>query len=159
VGESIERRHRAELLDEGLEIIAGLWSGAPLSFRGRHYQVEMPALELRPVQRPRIPIWVVGAWGSRKSMSRAFRYDGWLPANVRDDWPTVAAYLEAHRSANRPFDFVVEGRTPGDDRAKAEAIVQPFAQAGATWWLETMWEPPNGADDVRTRIRQGPPRG
>ena len=30
----------------------------------------------RPVQRPRIPVWVVGAWPHERSMRRAARWDG-----------------------------------------------------------------------------------
>jgi alkanesulfonate monooxygenase SsuD/methylene tetrahydromethanopterin reductase-like flavin-dependent oxidoreductase (luciferase family) len=158
LGEPVDRRKRAVLLDEGLAVISGLWSGEPLTYHGQHYQVEMPAMRT-PVQRPRIPIWVVGAWGSNKSMRRAMRYDGWLPARVEDkDWPQVSAYLAAHRPPGQPFDVVVEGRTPGNEAAKASAIIQPYAAAGATWWLETMWEEPNEGEDMLARIRQGPPQ-
>ena len=33
-GEDADERVRAEKLDEGLEVIAGLWSGEPLRVRG-----------------------------------------------------------------------------------------------------------------------------
>jgi len=65
VGEPLERRVRAERLDESLEILAGLWSGQPFSFRGRHYQVEDLTFLPTPVQTPRIPVWVVAAWPHR----------------------------------------------------------------------------------------------
>ena len=37
VGEALDRRTRAELLNEGLAIVAGLWSGEPFEFCGEHY--------------------------------------------------------------------------------------------------------------------------
>src|SRR5215469_8071730 len=37
VGEPTDRRTRAELLDESLAIVAGLWSGRPFSYEGKHY--------------------------------------------------------------------------------------------------------------------------
>lgn len=37
--------------------------------------------------------------------------------------------------------------------------MRPFADAGATWWIESPWTPPNGPDELRARIHQGPPRG
>jgi alkanesulfonate monooxygenase SsuD/methylene tetrahydromethanopterin reductase-like flavin-dependent oxidoreductase (luciferase family) len=158
LGDPVDRRRRAALLDEGLEVIAGLWSGEPLSYHGRHYQVEMPAMRT-PVQRPRVPIWIVGAWGSTKSMGRALRYDGWLPARLEaEDLARVPAYLQAHRPAGRSFDVVMEGRTPGDAPERARDVIRPYADAGATWWLETMWEAPNEREDVFARVRQGPPR-
>lgn len=157
LGEVIERRQRAATMDEALAIIDRMWHGEPLVHDGTHYRVDLPAMRT-PLQRPRIPIWVVGAWGSRKSMGRAFRYDGWLPAGV-EDWRAAGAYLREHRPASRPFDLVIEGRTPADSPARAREIVGPYIEAGATWWLETMWEAPNDTSDVLARIRQGPPRG
>jgi hypothetical protein len=35
-------------------------------------------------------------------------------------------------------------------------IVQPYAEAGATWWIEALWTATN-LDSVLERIRQGPP--
>jgi hypothetical protein len=35
--------------------------------------------------------------------------------------------------------------------------VRPFAEAGVTWWIESRWTPPNEPEDLRARIRQGPP--
>src|SRR5215218_3946982 len=60
--EAATKRKRAELLDETLEILVGLWSGEPFAFEGRHYAFDAMAFAPTPIQRPRIPIWVVGAW-------------------------------------------------------------------------------------------------
>ena len=40
VGEATDRKIRAQLLDEGLAILTGLWSGQPFSFHGEHYHME-----------------------------------------------------------------------------------------------------------------------
>ena len=122
----------------------------------------------KPVQSPRIPIWVVAAWPSERSMARALRYDGLLP-NVRnadgeprdptpDDIREIAAYVAERRDQPTPFDIIMEGETPGDDPARAAAIVRPFAEAGATWWNESRWGAMGDVELVRARIRQGPPR-
>ena len=167
VGEPTDRRTRAELLDESLAILTGLWSGKPFNFAGKHYRLEEMTFVPPSVQKPRIPIWVVAAWPRPKSMARALRYDGLLPNVVNPDGsfgeatPAVVAemseYVKEHRAETTPFDIVVEGKTPGDDPAAAAAIVGPLAEAGATWWIEARWEAPNEPDDVRARIRQGPP--
>jgi hypothetical protein len=39
----------------------------------------------RPVQQPRVPIWVVGAWPRPKSMRRVLRCDGLLPLCFGED--------------------------------------------------------------------------
>lgn len=88
VGEATDLKTRAAMLDEGLAILAGLWSGQPFSFHGEHYQVDNLTFLPSPVQKPRIPIWVVGAWPRAKSMQRALRWDGILPQKSdgrRDD--------------------------------------------------------------------------
>ena len=162
VGEPTDRRVRAGLLDESLDILTGLWSGEPFSYEGQHYRLEEMTFLPRPVQRPRIPIWVVGAWPSEKSMNRALRYDGLLAYTTRgevtpEDIRAMKAYVEENRSQDTPFDIIWEGETPGDDPERAAQIVRPFAEAGVTWWIESRWTPPNEPEDLRARIRQGPP--
>ncbi len=169
VGEAMDRKTRARLLDESLDIITGLWSGQQLYYEGEHYHVRGMTLLPPPVQSPRIPIWVVGAWPRTKSMQRALRYDGLLPNKLdKDGKPAeitpadiraMKTYSEEHRASTTSYDIVWEGRTPGEDRKKAAAIVRQWEQAGATWWLEAMWESDVTMDDVRERIEQGPPRG
>ena len=169
-GEVTDRKTRAELLDEGLEIVTGLWGGQPFRYSGEHYQVQETDFQLPPppVQQPRIPIWVVGAWPRLKSMQRALRYDGLLPAIMGADGKvrmspatsaeirTIKAFIEANRSETSPYDIVVEGETPGKDRSQAAEITQPYAEAGATWWIEAMWTA-SSLESVLERIKQGPP--
>lgn len=99
-------------------------------------------------------------------MRRALRHDGLLP-NVLDEAGNAAGltpekvremreYADEHRPGE-PFDIVVEGTTRVDDAGSARETVRPLAEAGATWWLESMWEAPNGPDELRARIRGGPP--
>ncbi len=151
-----------------MEILTGLWSGQPFSYHGQHYHLQEMTFVPPPVQSPRIPIWVVGAWPSKKSMQRVLRYDGLIPTKVSPDGtiPTITpadiqamnAYIREHRTQTTPFDITHEGETPGDDRAKARSIIAPYAEAGITWWLESMWHFPPDMDRVRSRIQAGPPR-
>jgi len=170
-GEVTDRKTRAELLDEGLDILTGLWRGQPFSYTGKHYQVHECDFfsPPPPVQQPRIPIWVVGAWNWPKSMARVLRYDGLLP-NVLDAQkqhqpltPEAVAEMSAFVQAEKPgepCDIVVEGETPGDKPEEAEKVVRPYAEAGATWWLEARWQVSRNAEGERLvaeRIAQGPP--
>ena len=167
VGEPTDKRVRAQLLDESLEILTGLWSGGPFSYEGEHYRMEEMTFRPPPVQRPRIPIWVVGAWPSRKSMRRALRYDGMLAATVSGSAESpgvtpetisqIKKYAEENRQGEGPFDIIWEGQTPGEDPERAASMVRPYAEAGATWWIESPWTPPNEPEDLRVRINQGPP--
>lgn len=174
-GEPTDRKTRAELLDEGLDVLTGLWQGQPFHYDGRHYRIEPTGFfpPPPPVQQPRVPVWVVGAWPREKSLNRALRYDGILPMamgagheilslmpeHVRE----ISAYAAAHREQSGHFDIVVEGKTPGADPAAAADQVLPWADAGATWWIEADWDMPKNplADPVieklRQRIREGLP--
>ena len=121
------------------------------------------------MQQPRIPIWVVGAWPRPKSLQRALRYDGLLPnvmgadGKVRmspatpDEVGEISAYIKAQRMGTTPYDIILEGETPGDDPAAAAAIVRPYTEAGATWWIEARWTAPS-LEAVLGRLRQGPPK-
>ena len=159
VGEPTATKTRAELLDESLEILQGLWSGEPFAYAGKHYRFGPMTFRPTPVQRPRIPIWVVGAWPSDKSMRRTLRYDGVL-AQVADapGIRAIADYVARESpavAAGRSFDIVAQGTTPPDVE-RAAAIVRPFAAAGATWWIDGDWAAAS-VDALRARIEAGPP--
>lgn len=170
VNEEAGRRLRAERLDEALDILAGLWTGKPFSHDGPHYQVrelQLPASQ----QQPRIPVWVVALWPNRRSIGRALRWDAILPAVVApdgsasgtalpDDVAAIRAFADEQGRDATSFDIVVEGNT-SRDRVKARDKVRPYADAGATWWLEGVWsflyEPEGALDRLRARLRAGPP--
>ena len=169
VGEQTDRAIRAQLLDECLEIVTGFWSGQPFHYDGVHYHVHWDnSWSYVPVQTPRIPIWVVGAWPRRKSLLRALRYDGLIavtqhadgsmssstPADIQD----IRRFADEQRVEKTSFDIVVEGVTPLDAPEQGIEIVSSYAKAGATWWIESMWDVPGGLDVVLARIKQGPPR-
>jgi hypothetical protein len=174
-GEVTERRVRAELLDEGIDLIAGLWRGN-LGYAGHHYAVDLAArgdlaAVAQSVQRPRIPIWVVGAWPRPRSMRRVLRCDGLLPVcmdadgfrdTTPDDIRAMRRWLDEHGGTPPGFDIIMEGETPAEGPERAADIVQPWAAAGCTWWLETRWEMPHHTPDrleqVRERLAAGPPR-
>jgi alkanesulfonate monooxygenase SsuD/methylene tetrahydromethanopterin reductase-like flavin-dependent oxidoreductase (luciferase family) len=167
-GEQTDIRTRAELMDEALAIITGLWQGQPFEFSGRHYTIG-PTEFFPPPAPIQQTVWVVGLRGSAKSMARAAKYQGLLPS-VRDDkgkWRRLAhedvkAMRQYMTDAGRgpDYDIVVEGTTPGDDPATARSQIQDWAAAGATWWIESMWESQfedNTLELVARRIKQGPP--
>ena len=164
-GEDPDARVRADRLDEGLEIVTGLWRGERFEFQGRHYQVAPTVFRPVPAQSPRPPVWVAGCWPARRPFRRAARWDGVFPTH-RDVGHTelippavlgeIAAYTLAHRQGDGPFDVVVEGVTPGDPSAAAR-VVAPYAGAGLTWWVEKCGWFRGPLDEMRARISRGPP--
>jgi hypothetical protein len=67
----------------------------------------------------------------------------------------MKAWIDANRQAATSYDYVVEGETPGDNVSKARRIIRPYLNAGATWWIESMWSEQD-LGQVLERIRQGP---
>jgi alkanesulfonate monooxygenase SsuD/methylene tetrahydromethanopterin reductase-like flavin-dependent oxidoreductase (luciferase family) len=167
MGEPTNRRTRAELLDESLEILERAWSGEPFSYQGKHYQMAEMAFRPPSLQQPRIPIWVVALWPRPKSVDRALRHDGIMPYLVDDngapraatpeDIHAIAAAARERKGEGEPFDIVLDGNTPANDPAAARDHVRPLADAGATWWIESPWENAT-ATSLRERIAAGPPR-
>ncbi len=167
-GESADPKVIAEKLDEGVDLIARFWTGEPVTFSGKHFTARDITLLPTPVQRPRPPVWVAGRWPNRRPMRRAARWDGVVPifesagptglpelAEVRD----LIAYLRSQRETDAPFDVVFGGTSPADP-AKARGVVEPFAEAGVTWWEESL--PFGSAEEdklepVLRRVEAGPP--
>ena len=160
VGEPTDAKTRAELIDESLAILEGLWSGEPFAFEGRHFRFGPMTFQPTPVQRPRIPIWVVGAWPSERSMRRVLRWDGIVTqTDAVGEVTAIVEYVERERPADlrhQPFEIVVQGSTAADDPARASETVRPYADVGATWWIDADWEAAT-VDSVRRRIQAGPP--
>ena len=137
VGEPISARDRAERLDEALAILDGLQTGEPFAFEGAHYRFGPMTFRPRPVQRPRIPVWVVGAWPHERSMRRAARWDGiYVQALGRDGKPAsgpavlpdIVDWLRRERPVelrDRPFEVVVDGVTPADDPSRLRPSRKP----------------------------------
>lgn len=167
-GEETDVRTRAELMDEALDIVTGLWNGQPFDYGGAHYRVR-PTEFFPPPPPVQQTIWVVGLKSSAKSMRRVFKYQGLLPsvrdadgkwrALTHDDVRELRA-LATEQGCDDAFDIVVEGESPGDDKSRARDQLAEWQSAGATWWIESMWNAQlkdDGAELVQQRIRRGPP--
>lgn len=78
----VDFESRAGMSEEQLQIFDLLWSEERPRFDGRHYRFDEVAVNPRPVQRPRFPIWIGGE--SAPARRRAAKYgDAWFPYFVR----------------------------------------------------------------------------
>jgi alkanesulfonate monooxygenase SsuD/methylene tetrahydromethanopterin reductase-like flavin-dependent oxidoreductase (luciferase family) len=162
-GEVTEARRRARMLDEALDIIAGLWRGEPFSYEGEFYQVKEVTMLPRPVQTPRIPIWVGGGYPLPGPVRRAARWDGsclyrhlthyMSPEDVRD----LRTIVEQQQGgAADSYDIAIGGSERNGDWEAEKARIHVLAEAGMTWWKEYI--PPADLDDMRAAIERGPLR-
>jgi alkanesulfonate monooxygenase SsuD/methylene tetrahydromethanopterin reductase-like flavin-dependent oxidoreductase (luciferase family) len=173
LGEASDAKTLAALLDEGLEVLTKLWSGEPYRHEGMAYHIKEAQFLPRPVQSPRIPIWVANMWPSKAPLRRAACWDGIIP--IGRDLPLTAMLAPAQMyeivravasqpEYTTPFEVVHSGITGGTDAALDRETVAAYQQVGVTCWVEKilpeLWG--NWTDwpleAMRTRIRQGPPR-
>jgi len=175
-------RERAELLDDSLAFLDQAWTGEPFAFAGTHTSTGEMQFLPRPVVRPgighRVPVWPVGVWDADRppvrSLDRALRADGVVvqlrgerafDAIQPDDVAGLVAWLEARRAElgltrpdDAPFDVVLQGILPDDDPAGARDRLDALGAAGATWWVESRWDPATATPQaLLDRVRQGPP--
>lgn len=150
-GLPVDRKTRVERLDESLAILTGLWKGQPFQFEGRHFHIQPTDVNLPtpPLQRPRIPIWMVGAWPRERSLQRALRYDGLVPNFMGADGKVemglpqaeiirdMMKYVRSH-TAERAYDVILEGETDLEDDESLKKV-RDFASLGITWWIEARW--------------------
>jgi alkanesulfonate monooxygenase SsuD/methylene tetrahydromethanopterin reductase-like flavin-dependent oxidoreductase (luciferase family) len=150
-GEEVDDRRRSRMLDESLEILTAAWSGEPVHHHGEHYTVDDIEFHPRPYRETGLPVWVGGLAGRSKPLRRAARYDGYVPVNLThpDELAEAVAAIDDLRGAGSANYDVVVALPPGTEP-------QPFAEAGATWWL-TEFDPESlTLDLVRGVILDGP---
>jgi alkanesulfonate monooxygenase SsuD/methylene tetrahydromethanopterin reductase-like flavin-dependent oxidoreductase (luciferase family) len=164
-GENPSARVRAEKMDEGLEIIRGLWSGEPFSHDGKHFHLEEMTFLPKPYQAGGIPLWVGGGYPFKAPFRRAAHFDGVVPVN--SEWPeplkpeylrSVLQIVKSERGSLKDYDVVVAGATSGTDHAADLEVVKSWSRAGATWFLEDVHDLRAEMDVLRERIRSGPPK-
>ena len=168
--EVTDTHRRAEMLDETIDILDLLYQRKPFDYDGKQYHLKLTLVDEqhyppRPVQQPRIPLWVVGIWPRKKSMRRILKCDGLLPQKMNaagqfeevtpEDIRAMKRYIDDNRTLTTPFDIVVEGKTSAMTPAQVQEKLSAWAEAGATWWIEGLWE--LGEKEASDRIQQGPP--
>jgi alkanesulfonate monooxygenase SsuD/methylene tetrahydromethanopterin reductase-like flavin-dependent oxidoreductase (luciferase family) len=167
-GEETDAKRRAGLLDEGLDVLTGLWSGRSFAYEGEHHVVEEVTFLPEPVQRPRIPIWVGGVWPRKGPLRRAARWDGFIPYKpvedghrqedlTPEDVRQILARVERERAdPAAPFDLVVGGDERREDWEEERSVVSSLEVAGATWWLE--WVAAAPFEEMCRAVVRGPLR-
>jgi alkanesulfonate monooxygenase SsuD/methylene tetrahydromethanopterin reductase-like flavin-dependent oxidoreductase (luciferase family) len=162
-GEDTNDRIRAEKLDEGLDILSGLWSGEQFSYEGKHYRIQNAQFLPSSLQQPRIPIWVAGRWPRREPFLRAARWDGVFPLGINrgsklspEDIRQVTTFIKDHRKSNSPYDVIAtsgaDGQIPSTEK------LSEYETAGVTWWIEDVRGCRDSRDELQRCIENGPPR-
>jgi alkanesulfonate monooxygenase SsuD/methylene tetrahydromethanopterin reductase-like flavin-dependent oxidoreductase (luciferase family) len=141
VGHGLRSEDSRERMEESIDIIGRLWGGRPVTYNGKYFQVQVPQLRPRPVQRPHLPLWrgVV----SPASFSECGRLGvpiltARLPvARIKERWAAYEAGLDAggHDAATKARllaqsalwrnVYVAESNAQGGGRAVGSAAADP----------------------------------
>lgn len=103
---SVPYSERGPMTNEWLEIFANLWTEDEPSYSGKYYSYDGIHFSPKPVQQPRIPIWVGGH--TRRALRRTAKYgDAWHPSRQTPEFVSRnLPYLRRQTEA--------EGRNPDD---------------------------------------------
>jgi alkanesulfonate monooxygenase SsuD/methylene tetrahydromethanopterin reductase-like flavin-dependent oxidoreductase (luciferase family) len=164
-GEKFDYKLLAEKADEALQIVVGLWSGKPFIFKGKHYTADNVTFLPKPIQEPRIPIWVGGA--SEGAVRRASRYDGWAIGgpcpSAKEEGLSLEQVSKAkkrvmkYRGGDRRFDIQYSLEFP-TDKNQLEELVGQADSAGVTWMCESLFGWRCNGKQAFNIVRQGPPK-
>lgn len=166
---------RAAMSEEQLQIFDMLWATDRPHFEGEHYRFEEVAVNPRPVQQPRFPIWIGGE--SEAARRRAARHgDAWfsyfvkiVPADLRAKYDELRGWAaEAGRDPDtikfccvRPVEVTAApvAQEPDTLRGTPEQLVealQGYADIGvshvALQFMRGRW--PERRDQIETFGRE-----
>ena len=140
----VPREHRVRRFREGVELIKALWTEARVDYRGSIFRLEGGAMALKPVQKPRPPIWLGGDHPDavRRAATLA---DAWMGAGGSSTAsfsryvPILRAELE--KVGRDPATFPISKRVflSVDERADV-------ARAELHRWFSTVYRNPGGTD-------------
>lgn len=148
-GEQADERARADVYDEGLDLLDRLLRGGPVHADGLTYRVDAD-MRPAPVQQPRPPIWVAVMVPNTRTLARAARFDGVVPItpDATPMTPDAVAALVARIGRTDDYDVVVP-RADGVPAAE-------YAAAGVTWLVEGTWPEDDWMADLAARVERGP---
>jgi len=127
--------HRGSRLEETIQTLRLAWSGQPVKFKGRFYDVDVGPVGPRPLHQPRLPIWI-GGGGTEWALRRIGRMaDGYIasssggPAGFRTNWDKLVRYAE--EAGRDPSDIAPGGLIyvcVDDDKARADSLAASYVR-------------------------------
>ena len=144
----VDFHQRGRIQEEGLQIMKGLWTGRPFTFRGKRFEVDNATLHPLPGRAGGPPVLLAGA--AERPLRRAARFgDGWLPISPNpqafaQDWERLQSYCaEGGRDPEQLLRILYVTLNVNRDRAQAQKETDAF--------IEAYYGPSHAAAVVRTQ--------
>jgi probable F420-dependent oxidoreductase len=114
---------RGAMTDEAIAVMQDLWTNPSPDYQGGRYAVADLKFAPRPIQQPRLPLWIGGS--SPAAVARTARVgDGWHPSNIDPQtYGEGAAVLREQATARGrdPAGIVLSARVDVDTAQPADA--------------------------------------
>ncbi|MCG3227578.1 MAG: LLM class flavin-dependent oxidoreductase [Candidatus Heimdallarchaeota archaeon] len=161
MNEETDPKKLAEMANEQIEILEGLWKGEEFSYKGRYYSLDNVKFLPKPVQQPRIKLWGAGTWPNKGPFRRASRLDGVIPLKVEetittDDCVDIIEYMNRHNEITETYDFVKIGSGTNMDDKEHMEIIKEYKEVGVNWWIEVVSDWQGNTEELREIIKKGP---
>jgi probable F420-dependent oxidoreductase len=152
----VEFDERAQLFEESLEVIRGIWTTDDFSYEGMHFTAKGITAHPRPASEPHPPIWIGGNTAAARQRVATYG-DGWCPfaapallaqtaGTAVLDATTLGDGIDDLRrrcdAAGRDWSTIdvtftnADGGSPGSEDFDADAYLaglEKLAAVGVTW--------------------------
>ncbi len=142
LGEASDLKTLAGMLDEGLQVLTGFWSGEPFYFEGTYYHIREAQF---------LPVFPQG-------------YDLPLTGMLSpQEVEALLRFLKEQPGYTPSIEIVHGGISTGQDASRDADLVASYARVGITWWIEKIVPERWGSwtewplEAMSQRIRLGPP--
>ncbi|MGH3864984.1 MAG: TIGR03619 family F420-dependent LLM class oxidoreductase [Pseudonocardiaceae bacterium] len=115
-------QHRGSRLEEILDVLHELWTHNPAEYHGRHFELPLAHVDLRPVQAGGPPV-LLGGWSPAAMTRIGRRAAGWLPVHGIPVDVTAALWQIGRHAAEKA------GRDPDLLRRELRINLQPGQDA------------------------------
>ena len=130
----VERASRVSRFEEALTLLKRLWTEDEVSYEGQHFHLDRARMTLKPLQRPRPPIWIAAS--SNAGIKRAAVLgDAWTIAG-HATLATLKQQMRWYRDSLRALGKPLPEEIPlikelyvAPDRHTAHREAQPYLEA------------------------------
>ncbi len=119
--------HRGRRMDEAIDLLRACWAEQRIDFHGEHYSSTAMAMEPKPPQGGRLPVWI-GGHSDRALRRVGEKGDGWLAPAITDAGEAGRAVQRIHACAE------AAGRDPAAIGLQQMLELPPTDEAGKRFY-------------------------
>jgi len=139
--------HPIARLKEAIQVMKALWTGNPVTYRGRFYQLEKAHLRPKPIRGRRPPIWVAAASPTSMKITGT-EADGWIPIafafppkQYREKLDVIQSHAQTSGRSREDVEPALFVHTVVDEeREKAREMIELPAKTLLLYWIPEVFK-------------------